>query len=147
MAMKLQVVSDILGIILKGCRVLNPHAALVQHRGNGVSLQEENTNKYQSLKWRTIHLWNGNDHREWRGRWVVKGGYWPGLLTYPQYLSHIWLSINFQKYIKLMPSYCHQFNYLHSSIQSEPETNSAPQPTKTMQHVFLGQTCFPQWSP
>ena len=49
-----------------------------------------------------------------------EGGYWPRLLTYPQYLSHIWLSVNFQKYIKLMLSYCHQFKYLHSSIQSEP---------------------------
>ena len=48
-----------------------------------------------------------------------EGGYWPRLLTYPQYLSHIWLSINFHKYIKLMLSYCHQFKYLHSSIQSE----------------------------
>ena len=50
MAMKLQVVPDNLGMILEGCIVFNPHAALVQHRGNGVSLQEENTNIHQSLK-------------------------------------------------------------------------------------------------
>ena len=48
--MELQVVPDILGITLKGCRAFNPHVALVQHRENGVSLQEGNINIYQSLK-------------------------------------------------------------------------------------------------